>query len=298
MTPRVAVVVPVHDDAARLARCLDALAAQTLPAGAVEMVVVDDASRTSPTDVVRRHPGVRLVRQPERGGSYAARNAGVALTGAPVLAFTDADCLPDPDWLARGVAALTGCDVVAGAVEVFPRGPRPGAVELFDAVTAFPQEHFVRRWGFGATANLLIRRDTWVAVGPFDARLRSGGDADWGQRASAQGFRVAYDPRVRVRHPARASLAELVEKCTRTARGVERLGELRNEVTPLPEALRRHLASPAGRLREARDAGVRGRDLTRFASVAVLAAGLGAGEVLRGRTTRLRPVRHRGAPGA
>ncbi len=293
MTARVAVVVPVHDDAARLARCLDALAAQTLPPGAAEVVVVDDASGTSPEDLVRRYPGVRLVRLPERGGSYAARNAGVAVTGAPVLAFTDADCVPDRQWLDRGLAALAGCDVVAGAVEVFSRAPRRGAVELFDAVTAFPQEHFVRRWGFGATANLLTRRATWAAVGPFDARLRSGGDADWGQRASAQGFRVAYDPQVRVRHPARASLAELVEKCNRTARGVERLGELRDEVTPLPEALRRHLASPAGRLREARAAGVRGGDLALFATVALLAAGLGAGEVLRGRAARLRPVRRR-----
>ena len=295
MTVQVAVVVPVHDDAVRLARCLDALAAQTLPPGAVEVVVADDASPVSPADVVRRHPGVRLVRLPERAGSYAARNTAVALTSAPVLAFTDADCVPDPEWLDRGLAALAGCDVVAGAVEVFARGPRPGAVELFDAVTAFPQEHFVRRWGFGATANLLVRRATWTTVGPFDARLRSGGDADWGQRASAQGFRVAYDPRVRVRHPARASLAELFEKCTRTARGVERLGELRDEVTPLPEALRRHLASPAGRLREARAAGVRGGDLARFAGVALLAAGLGAGEVLRGRAAHRRPGRRRTA---
>ena len=64
----------------------------------------------------------------------------------------------------------------------------------------------------------------------------------------------------------------------------EEYAKLIDEVVPLPEAVRRHLASPVDRLREARAAGVGGWvDLTRFACVAVVAAGLGAGEVLRGR---------------
>ncbi len=284
----VAVVVPVRDDD-RLALCLAALARSTLPAAQREVVVVDDGSRRPLDRLVARFPGVRLLRQAPTG-SYAARNRGVAATTAPVVAFTDADCLPEPDWLEQGLAALQtpGVDVVAGCVEVFPRGPRPRAVELFDAVTAFPQEHFVRTWGFGATANLFTRRATLLAVGPFDRRLRSGGDADWGQRATAAGFRTSYEPHVRVRHPARATLAELAEKSTRTARGVEDLGVLRSEVTPLPEALRRHLAAPAGRLREARAARLRRRDLPGFTAVAALAGALGAAEVLRGRVGRLR----------
>jgi glycosyltransferase involved in cell wall biosynthesis len=276
---RVAVVVPVHDDAVRLARCLAALAAQTHRAE--EVLVVDDGSR----EPVRAPDGVRVLRAGATSrGSYAARNAGVAATRADVVAFTDADCLPAPDWLERGLAALDGADRVAGPVEVVPRGRRPGAVELYDARTAFPQEHFVRAWGFGATANLLVRRAVLDAVGPFDVRLRSGGDADWGQRATAAGFGLRYAPDVVVRHPARATLAELAEKTVRTARGVEHLGLLRDEVTPLPEAVRRHLAGPAGRLREAGP--LPAGDVVRFIGVALLAAGLGAGEVLRGRAAR------------
>ena len=83
------------------------------------------------------------------------------------------------------------------------------------------------RWGFGVTADLPVRREVLEQVGPFDERLRSGGDADWGERAAALGFRAVYVPAVRVRHPARARLRELVEKSRRTARGVEDLGWVR-----------------------------------------------------------------------
>jgi hypothetical protein len=277
----IAVVVPVRNDPERLARCLDALAAQTLPRGSYEVVVVDDGS----TEPVPQPHGVRVLRQ-DNAGSYAARNAGVAATSAPVLAFTDADCVPDSSHRGSGLRALRNADVVAGAVEVTTRGSRPGAVELYDAVTGFPQERFVREWGFGATANVIARRSVFVAVGEFDARLRSGGDAEWGERASASGARTVYAPDVVVRHPARASWSELREKSARTARGVEDLGRLRGDVTPLPEAVRRHLLAPVGRVREARAAGVAPRDLPRFSAVAVVAAVVGATEVLRGRAGR------------
>ena len=276
----IAVVVPVHDDPQRLARCLHALEAQTVEPSVV--VVVDDGSAPSRRPDVGGRRGVRLIEQ-ANAGSYAARNAGIAATDSDVVAFTDADCLPAPDWLARGLAALEAADVVAGRIEVRSRRPRPGAVELFDAVTAFPQEQFVRRWGFGATANLLVPRAVLDAVGAFDARLRSGGDADWGERATAAGFRVVYAPDVLVRHPARATWGELVEKAVRTARGVEQLGRQRDEVTPLAEAVRRHLASPVVRLGEARTAQLSRPDLVRFTAVAHVAAALGAGEVVRGR---------------
>jgi glycosyltransferase involved in cell wall biosynthesis len=160
----VAVVVPVHDDPGRLARCLDGLAAQTV---ACEVVVVDDGSAPALRPDLTGRRGVRLVEQ-ANAGSYAARNAGLATTATDVVAFTDADCLPAPEWLARGLAVLQGgADVVAGHIEVCTSTSRPGAIELFDAVTAFPQEQFVRQWGFGATANLLVRRAAFDAGRPL-----------------------------------------------------------------------------------------------------------------------------------
>lgn len=299
MPPLVSVVVPVRDDD-RLRSCLDALAAQTLPAAAVEVVVVDNGS-AAPVTVPA---GVRLLTEPRRG-SYAARNRGLAACRAPVVAFTDADCLPAPEWLECGLAALaSGPDVVTGPVEVFPAVPgRPGGFELYDALTAFPQEHFVARFGFGVTANLLVRRPVFDAVGPFDPTLRSGGDAEWGERATAAGHPPAYRPEVLVRHPARRSLAELVEKTRRTTRGVEQIAARKGGAPPLVLAAADRLTRPWRALPSVlRDERLPSAwDKTRFQAVSVLAAGLIAAEISRARAAdavrRRRPARPATAPG-
>jgi GT2 family glycosyltransferase len=256
----IAVIVPVRartdDDEGRLAGCLDALAAQTHPPD--EVVVVDDASPRDLSPLVRGRTGVRLLTvragaDPHGGcGSYAARNAGLAETAAAVVAFTDADCLPRPDWLECALTALAGepdLAAVAGAIEV-PVTPRCGAVAWYDALTAFPQRRFVERHGFGATANLVVRRAVFDAVGSFDATMRSGGDAEWGARATAGGHRIGYRDDVRVRHPPRRSARAVARKALRVTRGVEQLAAARGDADPLPRTLADRLGRPLRELPE------------------------------------------------
>jgi hypothetical protein len=128
--PAVSVVVPVRNGAATLPALLDALAAQDLDLP-WELLVVDNGSRDDTPELVRRHPvGARLLHE-SQVGSYAARNAGIAEAAAPVLAFTDADCVPEPGWLSAGLAALDGCDLVGG--DIVPiASARPTLWERYD----------------------------------------------------------------------------------------------------------------------------------------------------------------------
>lgn len=282
-SPAVAVVVPVRDDV-RLVRCLAALARQTLPRSAYELVVVDDGSGrpAEAEQAVAATPGpVTLLRQ-RPAGSYAARNRGLAATDARLVAFTDADCLPEADWLERALHALgsSPAAAVAGRIEVFhPR--RPTAVGLHDALTAFPQRHFVEAYGFGATANLVVRRTALDAVGPFDPTYLSGGDAEWGQRATRAGCRTVYAHDVVVRHPARDTVGAVVAKARRTAAGVARIAAAD------PPSLRRlavlAVAQPVRQTRDAlRAGGLAGpADAARFAAGSALHAGVVLAETLR-----------------
>lgn len=233
-SPDVSVIVPVYNDGKRLALCLDALARQTLPPGSVEIIVVDNASTEDIRPVIDGRPGVTRALETVRGPA-AARNRGVALARGRMIAFTDADCIPDPDWLALGVARLEaekGCGLIGGRVDLFCKdSSRPALAEIYDSVTYLQQRRHVEKSHFAATANLFTYKAVFDDVGLFDARFptASGEDFDWGLRVHAKGYRLVYADEARVRHPAAGTLCDL---CRKTARIRDGLLQLRAQRGP------------------------------------------------------------------
>lgn len=156
---KVIVVIPVRDRRVLLRACLDGLAAQTLRC--FEVVVVDDGSSDdSGAEAMLDAARGRSVRLLTAGGTgaVAARTLGVGASHSPYVAFTDSDCIPDPAWLERLVAALDGgADVVQG-VTVPARPPRRRertVISTFDD-------------GLHATCNIAYRRSAFLAAGGFD----------------------------------------------------------------------------------------------------------------------------------
>jgi glycosyltransferase involved in cell wall biosynthesis len=191
--PAVSVIVPAHNAAATLPRTLAALAAQDF-SGEREVVVVDDVS-TDATAALAEQAGVRVVRLTEQGGPAGARNAGIAATTAPLIAFTDADCEPAPGWLTAMVAALGDAGIAGGPVlpdPGVPVGPFDRTLRLTAASPRFE------------TANLGVRRDVAEAVGGFEAFVAPpdhfGEDALFGWRAKRSGARFAFAPDALVHH--------------------------------------------------------------------------------------------------
>ncbi len=204
--PLVSVVIPVRDGVADIGRCLDGLAAQ-VAAPPFEVLVVDNGSTDGTATVARAHPLAPRVLTEPRAGSYAARNAGLAAARGSIVAFTDADCVPRPGWLAAGAAALADADLVGGRIET--AGAGAGPVARYDAANYLDQRDYVERQGFAATANLFVRAEVFAAVGRFDAALGSGGDLELCLRATAAGYRLALAAGAVVVHAPRASYGEL-----------------------------------------------------------------------------------------
>jgi glycosyltransferase involved in cell wall biosynthesis len=230
-SPRISVVIPVRNGAATIPRCLECLRAQTWPREDFEVLVIDNGSTDGLEAVAGRHPEVRWLRD-EGGGSYSARNRGLREARGEVIAFTDADCLPDPSWLERGVAALgrDGAGVVGGEVIwLDPVGRDLNACEILETIMFGLADirQLIAERGFAITANLFTRRDVVARVGPFDAGLRSAGDREWVHRAVARGEALRYGGDVIVRHPRRSTLREFLRKQRRLVGG--RLMLLRRE---------------------------------------------------------------------
>ena len=94
-TPKVSVVVPVRNGAPKIARCLQALLAQTLQP--YEIIVVDGHSTDSTVEVASKLP-VTIIYE-NYGTVGGARQVGVEHARGEYVAFTDADCIPRKDWL-------------------------------------------------------------------------------------------------------------------------------------------------------------------------------------------------------
>jgi glycosyltransferase involved in cell wall biosynthesis len=212
--PAVSVIVPHYDDLVRLDRCLARLCAQSLARDQYEIVVADNMSPVGQAAVEAAIAGrARLVTAPAKGAGLA-RNAGVAASRGTVLAFTDADCLPEHGWLEAGIAALDTFDLVGGRMTVVAEhdGPRSGA-EAFETVFAFDNESYVRDKHFTVTANLFCSRAVFDATGPF--RVGMSEDVDWCLRARRAGFAIGYAASAVAGHPPRPTWPALRQKWRR-----------------------------------------------------------------------------------
>jgi glycosyltransferase involved in cell wall biosynthesis len=213
-TPFVSVVIPHYRDLKGLDRCLTALQAQTYDPQRVEIIVADNASPEGAEAVAAAIQGrAKLVVVTDRGAG-PARNGGVAISTAPVLAFTDSDCVPEPQWLATGVAALDRFEVVGGRVKVLVEDPaRMTPEEAFESVFAFDFKTYIEKKGFTGAGNLFCSRETFDQVGAFRVGLSE--DVEWSRRATATGARLGYEPQAVVGHPARSNWGDLRNKWKR-----------------------------------------------------------------------------------
>lgn len=304
--PAVSVIIPVHGDRGLLARTLDCLDAQDLDAD-WEILVVDNGDNRDLDSTVAGRGRVRVVCE-TAPGSYAARNAGIAASTAPVLAFTDADCLPRPHWLRAGIAALDGAGpgcFVGGRIHVVT-GPRPTGPGLWDSLNGLRQDRYVAQ-GWAATANLVVARETVARVGVFAGEMLSSGDREWGTRATAAGVRAVYSADAEVDHPVYGSWPMLTRKVRRINGGTQDFRRRRG-LPPFDSGELARAARPWVRSAVRASAALPGRwDRTRYVATAVVLQyySLGHRLILRGtldvpalRAARARPVlRGRVGPG-
>ena len=213
--PSLSVIIPHYQDLARLDRCLQAVEAQTFGRQNFEVVVADNNSPVGKAAVEQCINGrAKLVIVMNKGAGMA-RNGGVRAATGEILAFTDSDCIPEPEWLAEGVKCVADHDFVGGRMTVLVDDPASMAPEeAFERIFAFNNEYYVNKLGFTVTANLICRREIFDSVGDF-VGADVAEDTEWCYRAKEAGYKIGYAPKSVVGHPARKSWDELMRKWRR-----------------------------------------------------------------------------------
>ena len=206
--PFVSVVVPAYNAAATIEACLQSLLAQDYPRERYEVVVVDNNSSDETAAIVARYP-VQLLQERSRQSSYAARNRGIEAARGELVAFTDADCVAEPNWLTCLVEGHTDATVGAFAGRVLALRPETILEQFAQRRRQVSQDASMACsfLPYAITANVAYRRDILRALGGFDEQLISGGDADLSWRLQQVcGRAIRFNRDAIVHHKHRSTL--------------------------------------------------------------------------------------------
>jgi GT2 family glycosyltransferase len=213
----ISVIIPTYNDWDRLEKCLKQLHPSVQGSVEYEIIVVDNAPNHSPPGWLADLPHVRLLHEPSPG-SYTARNHGAAIAAGKFLAFTDADCIPDSNWLSNASRFFSEqkCDMIGGEVTIFHEEHGDRWPYIYEKHAAFRQSKNVSK-NQSVTANFFVSRVVFEHLNGFYNEIKSGGDFEFSSRAVNNGYRLAYAENVIVLHPARTTLGSLFKKQKRFA---------------------------------------------------------------------------------
>ena len=232
--PTFSVIIPTRDRPRSLATLLESLSDLDYPRDRFEVIVVDDASEKSPSDVVRSFADrldVTLLTQ-VHGGPAVARNTGAARARHEFLAFTDDDCTAAPDWLqtlATRFAKAKDIAVGGRTINALPDDPYATASQLIvDIVYAYynaDPDHA----RFVASNNLAVAKDLYRTIGGFDSSFPlASEDRDFCDRWVYHGHRLVYAPEVVVHHSRPMSFASYCRQHFNYGRGAFRFERARS----------------------------------------------------------------------
>ncbi|GET37066.1 glycosyltransferase [Microseira wollei] len=235
--PMVSAIVPIYNGEADLPGLIECLKAQTYPASKVEYLLVDNNSSDRTPSILQAAQKeaesqgltIRHLTENKIQSSYAARNKGIRASTGEILAFTDADCRPLPQWISQLVQPFA--DPAVGLV--------------VGEITALPGETLLEKYAerqsiltqkdtlahpfcpYGQTANLGIRRQVFEEIGLFRPYMTTGGDADMCWRIGREtSWKLYFAEMALVQHRHRATIAELKSQWRRYGRSNRYLHEL------------------------------------------------------------------------
>lgn len=234
---RISVIIPIYNGETDLPDLINCLRAQTYPAEWVEYLLVDNASYDHTADILQaavqnaKSWGLTIhhLTEDQIQSSYAARNAGIGAATGEILAFTDVDCRPQPDWLHALVQPFTdpAVGLVAGSVEALPGKTLPEKYAAQQNYLSAEEGLADPFCPYVVTANLAVRHQALEQVGLFRSHLTTGGDVDLSWRILRQtSWQLYYAKQAIVKHRYQATVQGLLSQLKRYGRSHRYLHEL------------------------------------------------------------------------
>jgi lipopolysaccharide/colanic/teichoic acid biosynthesis glycosyltransferase/glycosyltransferase involved in cell wall biosynthesis len=194
----ISVIVPARNAACTIEDCIAALRKQSVSHTLYEIIAVDDGS-TDDTPAIARQAGAAVISLPPSGAA-AARNAGLRAAGGDIVCFTDADCVPQRNWIETITAPLqhdvVGCKGTYRTRQqaLIARFVQLEYEEKYDRMRPLGQINFVD------TYSAAYRRAVLLANGGFDENVAYVEDQELSFRLAARGYKMVFVPDAVVEH--------------------------------------------------------------------------------------------------
>jgi cellulose synthase/poly-beta-1,6-N-acetylglucosamine synthase-like glycosyltransferase len=216
--PLISVVIPIHNASEGLGACLDALERQTTPLD--EIIVVNDGPVDAAVEAIADRQGVTFLSQQQKGAA-AARNLGAEQAQGEILLFTDADCVPESNWVeamtapfadrARSETFAQQVVGVCGVVRTRQTGLIPRFIQLeydyrYRSIARHPQIDFIN------TGTAGYRKHVFMESGGFREDLLGAEDAELSFRLASQGHKMVFVPEAIVYHVHPESVLEYARR--------------------------------------------------------------------------------------
>ena len=210
--PKVSVIVCAYNAARTIDSCLASLEKLNYPN--YEVIVVNDGSTDATLAIAQRYGHAHVITQ-ENTGLSVARNVGVSVARGDIIAFTDSDCVADPDWLFYLVATFRSSNLPAVGGPNFPP-PEDSLVPSCVAVSPGGPTHVLLGDEVAEHipgCNMAFRREALVEVGGFDPVFRAAGDdVDLCWRLQNKGYTIGFSPAAVVWHFRRNTVRDYLKQ--------------------------------------------------------------------------------------
>jgi len=213
--PFVSIIVPVYNAEKTIEKCIKSLLNQIYPKNKYEIIIVDNNSNDKTIEIIKKYL-VKILKKTKIQSSYAARNKGIKNAKGEILAFTDADCIADKNWLKNGIKGFANKNVGCVAGEIKSSNPENYIEEYLADKKELSQLKISNEFPlpYPKTANAFYKKEVFDKIGLFEEKWISGGDADLAWRMQLEtNYKIKFAPNSIVYHKHRSTIKSMFGQC-------------------------------------------------------------------------------------
>ena len=226
--PCVSIIVPFFNSEQYIKDCIESLLHQENVAEPYEVICIDNGSTDRSAAVASAYPEV-IMRETSTPGAYAARNIGIKQAKAPLLAFTDADCLVAPDWVSSIRAGMADPDTAILVGQCRYATHASLALRLLGVYENAKTEHVIARCPpaqhFAYANNMAVRASLFDEIGLFKEWQRAG-DSELVHRLALRrpDLRLVYQHSMKIVHQEFTTARQRLERLSLYTRTNSQIG--------------------------------------------------------------------------